>query len=208
MKFRHFEFRFFPRIRTKKKKKSKYSETSLDKNFPLDKNFNYSKISYENVALDRTVDATYDTGSDVYDNGLSYMRSNSDYSAYQEHCCYYSQTYPLPNLTIDVENICNCEACAHSVVSSAGATLFCADPAQTPFGTPLCTPNTIPRTRTRIKTNPWLPSPRTTPSLSPTGMVILCDVQGRIQDFMKGGSYVYRCGVRYADFISIFLNIP
>ncbi len=27
--------------------------------------------------------------------------------------------------------------------------------------------NTIPRTRTRIRTNPWLPSPKTTPSVSP-----------------------------------------
>ena len=168
MKFRQFEFRFFPRIRSKKKKKSKFSETSLDRNFPLDKNFNYSKLSYDNVAIGRPVDSVYDTGSDVYDNGRTYMRSNSDYSEYQDHCCYYSQTYPLPRLTIDVENVCNCEFCANSVISGAGT--FCVNPVQTPFGTPLCTPNTIPRTRTRIKTNPWLPSPRTTPRVSPSGI--------------------------------------
>ena len=33
-------------------------------------------------------------------------------------------------------------------------------------------------------------------------------VQGRIQDFWKGGSYVEMAVVRLADLISFFLNIP
>ena len=34
-----------------------------------------------------------------------------------------------------------------------------------------------------------------------------CLIQGRIQDFWKGGSYVKVWGVRFANFISSFLNI-
>ena len=34
-------------------------------------------------------------------------------------------------------------------------------------------------------------------------------LRGRIQDFLKGGNPLYKgVGVRFADFISIFLNIP
>ena len=170
MKFRQFEFNFFHRIRGKKRKKSKYSNTSLDRNFPVDKNFNYSKIGYDNAVVKRTTAAAFDTGSDVYDDGLKYLRSNSDYSEYRDDSCYYSQTYPLPRLTVDIDSCCSCDICANSVPSSAIAPLYCISSVQTPVGTPLCTRNTIPRTRTRIKTNPWLPSPRTTPSLSPAGM--------------------------------------
>ena len=34
-------------------------------------------------------------------------------------------------------------------------------------------PSTLPRMRTRIKTNPWLPSPGATPTLGPTGSYML-----------------------------------
>ena len=33
-------------------------------------------------------------------------------------------------------------------------------------------------------------------------------LQGRIQDFLKGGSYDEGVGFAFADFISFFLNIP
>ena len=172
MKFKQFEFSFFPRIRGRKKKKSKFSNSSLDRNFPVDKNFNYSKIhGYDNAVAKRTTTAAYDTGSDVYDDGLKYLRSNSDYSTFRDDFCYYSNTCPLPRLTLDIDSCCSCDICANSVPSSAFTPFYSISSVENPVGTPLCTRNTIPRTRTRIKTNPWLPSPRTTPSLSPAGMI-------------------------------------
>lgn len=167
MKFRQFEFRFFPRIRGKKKKKSKYSDTSLDKNFPVDKSFNYSKIGYDNAAVARTTAAAFDSGRDEYGHRFTYLRSNSDYSEYRNAPDYYSQTYSLPKLTIDIESLCSCDICSSSAENSAIAPIYCISSVQTPVGTPLCAHNSLPKTRTRIKTNPWLPSP----SLSPAGML-------------------------------------
>ena len=56
MKFRQFEFKLFPKLRNRKKKKSKVCHSDFPRDIGRDKKFNYSKSScyeyYDNPAAD------------------------------------------------------------------------------------------------------------------------------------------------------------
>ena len=163
MKFRHFEFKLFPKLKNKKKKKSKLCNTDFPRDIGLDKNFNYSKTSfqeyYDNLGADDNL---------LCRHVITPQDTNFGHTRYR--------TYPLPELKIEVGSLCQCVKCTDTQHPDSKSTWICVsapEADQTGSDASAETPNTIPRTRTRIKTNPWLPSPRATPSPSPTGIHVL-----------------------------------
>lgn len=164
MKFRQFEFRLFPRIRNRKKKKTKLSHPDYPRDISLDKNCNLYRRDfpcfYDNLAAEaNTPDINHDYL--LFTDNAKRSDTNTD--------LVHMKTFPLSELDTDVESSCSCSqcACAVDVVTSFSTQ----DGVLTGACSDTCTGAscTIPRTRTRIKTNPWLPSPRSTPSSSPTG---------------------------------------
>ncbi|XP_045182272.2 uncharacterized protein LOC123540997 [Mercenaria mercenaria] len=172
MKFRQFEFRLFPRIRSRKKKKTKFSHTDYPRDISLDKNCNLYKTDfpcfYDNLAVDAAISEQFPgyvlcrNNNAVLDNfGKSY---NDDIN---------TKTFPLNELKIDIDSTCSCTQCAHLTENLPSEQTACGVLSETCTRTSVGTPNTIPRSRTRIKTNPWLPSPRSTPSPSPTDQHVI-----------------------------------
>ena len=174
MKFRQFEFRLFQKIRGRRKKKQKYPDTAIS----IDDNCNYTRPAagcYDNAAIDYAAcTSTYSDQPGVGEAAYSFESPLSVSAGFNNYFYAYNDLLPLSELNIAVAPQChyeNCHACNlydSQVLSSSngGVPIICLSEAE---DTPLGTPHTIPKTRSRIKTNPWLPSPRTTPSASPTG---------------------------------------
>ncbi|KAL4217789.1 hypothetical protein ACF0H5_022527 [Mactra antiquata] len=171
MKFRQFEFRLFPKIKNKKKKKPKLGHADFPRDISLDKNSNFRKSGipqfYDNLAVDANfqdklpVEIFY---KQKYNSSNFVSCHNACYS-----CCDLKKS-SLSDLEINViGSTCSCDICA-CVPEADSQSLMTRSCTLAGFngGSQVGTPSTIQRTRTRIKTNPWLPSPRATPSPSPT----------------------------------------
>jgi len=191
MKFRQFEFRLFPKLRSKKKNKrsGKLCNYDFPRDVGLDRNSNYSTGNfYDNFGKD-TQCADDNCNVDLYhkvDNFAScYERYGFDRLA--------NPTYE-PNfgeLRVNIDT-CNCSECQNLASKPRDVNLDVdmnlslahghnksfehaqsASPVWKEMDSSIGTPSTLPRMRTRIKTNPWLPSPGATPTLGPTGSYML-----------------------------------
>lgn len=173
MRFRQFEFRLFPRMRSKKKKKTtgKLCNYDFPRDIGLDRNSNYSSNGIygycDNIAAEKICGNVLT--DDICHNNGNYV-----------NCCYSSPHISALENSLSKSSVselrqggdwtCECVDCMSA--SFPSERLGQLGPQFIPeavTATPVGTPNTLPRTRTRIKTNPWLPSPRETPAPSPSG---------------------------------------
>ncbi|WAR16415.1 hypothetical protein MAR_031009, partial [Mya arenaria] len=119
MKFRHFEFRLFPKLRSKKKKRQgKLCNYDFPRDIGLDKNCNYSaNSSYDNYGVDTK-------SADTTNNDFVYHRMNSFATCYERlgRNELLNSTYetPLPEIRINVDTLCRCSQCEYNYTQSKG----------------------------------------------------------------------------------------
>jgi len=182
MKFRQFEFRLFPRISYRKKKKAgKPCNYDFPRDIGLDNNSNYSSNNncyHSNVAISSPQNCSRgvpDITDDIFSmsqNGGNYANGGNYFDNYANRhstslmeCSFMSYS---PETRIYLDSSCEEPDCM--LVSSYSERLgpqYMLD-IHTP-STPTDSYSTLPRPRTRIKTNPWLPSPRDTPTSTYSG---------------------------------------
>ncbi|KAK3589207.1 hypothetical protein CHS0354_020066 [Potamilus streckersoni] len=183
MKFRQFEFRLFSKVKSKKKKKQKYSSSNHLNDTKVEKNFLCDE-SYSDYCGSRSCLSSNSSLNDSF-----HLQTWSQ----RGHFAYSGQTL-FSELTIKTYcHSCPCELCQPcECISSALCThsecvqkpvILLSDADSLDVGTP----NTIPKTRSRIKTNPWLPSPKATTNESSTETIVFTDTSPSIS---STGSFI------------------
>ncbi|KAL3889901.1 hypothetical protein ACJMK2_002221 [Sinanodonta woodiana] len=199
MKFRQFEFRLFPKVKSKKKKKQKYSSSNHLNNTKVEKNL-FCEESYSDYCESRSCLSSSSSLNDSFHVQTWGQRGHFAYSG----------KALFSELTIKTYcHSCPCELCQPYECISLSTQSECV---QKPVillsdvdSLDIGTPNTIPKTRSRIKTNPWLPSPKATTNEYPTEVIALTDKSSRISSSRSfiGHFYGGRC---YSDGLQLPLD--
>lgn len=153
MKFKQFEFRLFPRIKPKKKKKSvKTCNFDIPRNIGLDQISNYSNSCYYDGVVCETNYVGVSTHDICHRNGNYANSCNNTPVTDCSYLPYSAEAGDCFNLLYEDSN-CMSASCNSEYFGQL-----------LEIETPVGISNTLPRTRSRIKTNPWLHSSRDPPT--------------------------------------------